>query len=461
MHITFYGAVGGVTGSKHLITIGDKNILLECGMHQGHWKEAYEKNKALPFDARTIDAVVLSHAHIDHSGLLPVLVKNGFTGPIYTRHATAKLLAPLWYDAASIQKEDYEHYSALAQTDPTIDVATPLFDEDDVRATLRLLVPQHRETPFRVAGVADVTFYNAGHILGSAQVHLKANDREIAFTGDLGSRHRKILNDPQHIPHADIFITEATYGGRLHKRQAQTRDDLATIITDTYSRKGRVIIPSFALERTQELLYDLHKLYNEKKVPRLPVFVDSPLATDFTKIFTQHLDDFDEETHDFFIAKGQNPFSFKRLIHTTSTRESKKLNHYSKPCIVIAGSGMCEAGRIKHHLRHGLDNPRNTVLFVGYQARHTLGRKISERQSPVRIFGHMVDVKAHIETISGYSAHGDQKELIANITATNGIKKLIIVHADPEQATALAQKLRETFAPYTITIPTPKQRIDL
>lgn len=453
MQITFFGAAEGVTGSKHLIEHDGKRILLECGMHQGHWLEAYKKNKELPFDATSIDAVILSHAHIDHSGMLPVLVKHGYTGPIYTTVGTDELLNPLFMDAAHIQKEDALYYGRLKAEGVDVFVAEPLFDEDDVRTTLQLLKPIEREKTFRVADIADVTFYNAGHIMGSSQIQLVIGDKTIAFTGDLGSRNRKILHDPVRVPYADIMLTESTYGGRLHKNQELTRDELAKVIHDTHARGGKIIIPSFALERTQEILYDLHRLYNLKKVPRLPVFVDSPLATDFTKIFNAHRNDFDEETHEFFIDKGQSPFAFKSLTHTTSTRESKKLNAYTKPCIIIAGSGMCEAGRIKHHLKHHIDDAKNTVLIVGYQATHTLGRKIIEGESPVKILGKMIDVKANIVKIGGYSAHGDQKELVANVAETPGVKNIIIVHGDPEQQKTLRDVLHDTNPDWEISIP--------
>ncbi len=461
MKITFHGAVGGVTGSKHIISIKDKKILLECGLHQGFWKTVYKLNKELPFKASEIDAVVLSHAHVDHSGLLPKLVKEGFVGKIYTTEGTAEILEPLLLDSAHVQQEDFEYYSKLAIFDESIEVLEPLYDESDVKKMLKFIVTKKREEKFIRLDVANITFYNAGHILGSSQIQIESEGKKIAFTGDLGSRNRKIIKDSVNIPSADVFITEATYGDRLHKRKSHTREDLAKVINDVHKRKGRLIIPSFALERSQELLYDLHRLYNQKKVPRIPVFVDSPLATDFTKIFGKHLNDFDEETHEFFVDRGQNPFSFRNLTHTKSVHESKKLNKYSKPCIIIAGSGMCEAGRVKHHLRHGLENERNTVLIVGYQAEHTLGRDLIEEKSEVKIFGDRVKVKAKIENIRGYSAHGDRDDLIANIEATKDVKKVVIVHADSKQAIGLKQKLIELNNALDVVIPGPGDEIEI
>ncbi len=443
MKITFSGAAGGVTGSKHLITTSAGTVLLDCGMYQGHWRESYERNRELPFEASSIDAVVLSHAHIDHSGLLPLLVKKGYDGPIYATPETKELLLPLLADAASIQKEDFMYWSSRAKKDPSITVLEPLFDNDDVTQTLNLIKTFPYKETFTVIGDVRATYYNAGHILGSAQVHLIDGDKSLAFSGDLGPDHRKILFESEPIPSADFFLTEGTYGGRLHEEIGHARDTLAKVITDTHSRRGKLIIPSFALERTQEILYDLHRLYDQKKVPRLPVFLDSPLASAFTEIFEKHADSFDEETHDFFLSKNKNPFAFRRLTHTESIRDSKKLNQYDKPCIIIAGSGMCEAGRIKHHLKHGLTNPRNTVLFVGYQAEHTLGRKIQDGESPVRIFGKDVEVNAHTASIRGYSAHGDQSDLIKNIQQTTGVTQIAVVHADPEQAAALVKKITE------------------
>ncbi len=467
MNITFHGAAGGVTGSKHIIEHEGKKILLECGMHQGHWRESYEQNKELPFDVSTIDAVVLSHAHIDHSGLLPVLAKQGYRGPIHTTQATAELLRPLLMDAAHIQAEDAAFWKARALEDPTITALDPLYSAEDAETCLSLMVTHPRQEEFTVADIAQVTFTNAGHILGSSQVHLKIGkdqeQRSIGFTGDLGPSNRKIIHDPVPVPPCTIMISESTYGGRIHKPQSTTRDELAKIVSDTYSRKGKVIIPSFALERTQEILYDLHRLYNLGKIPRMAVFVDSPLATNFTEIFSEHLDDFDEETHEFFIDKNKNPFAFKGLVHTADTRESKKLNRYDKPCIIIAGSGMCEAGRVKHHLAHHISDKRNTILFVGYQAEHTLGRKILEGENPVRIFGRSVTVRANIFKISGYSAHADQKQLVENLEKTPGIEKIFLVHGDGSQATDLKEHIAKEHASkkWEVIIPEPQQKFEL
>jgi len=459
MNITFHGAAGGVTGSKHIISHDGVNILLECGMHQGHWRESYEQNKELPFAVDTIDAVILSHAHIDHSGLLPVLAKNGYRGPIHTTEATAELLRPLLMDAAHIQAEDAAFWKSRALEDPTITALDPLYSADDAETVLGLMVTHPREEVFTVADIAQVQFTNAGHILGSSQVHLTIGEgeaqRRIGFTGDLGPSNRKIIHDPVPVPACDVMISESTYGGRLHKPQATTRDELAKIIRDTYSRKGKVIIPSFALERTQEILYDLHHLYNLGEIPRMAVFVDSPLATDFTEIFSMHLDDFDAETHEFFLDKNKNPFAFKGLTHTADTRESKKLNRYDKPCIIIAGSGMCEAGRVKHHLAHHISDKKNTVLFVGYQAEHTLGRKILEGESPVRIFGRDITVRASVYKIGGYSAHADQAQLIANLEGTPDIKQIFLVHGDGGQAGELQAKIAsdERHSAWDVIIP--------
>lgn len=455
MKITFLGAAGDVTGSKHLLTIGDKKILLECGMYQGRRREAYERNKELPFDATTIDAVILSHAHIDHSGLLPLLVKNGFKGPIHMTRGTAAVLAPLLMDAAAIQAEDVAYFKKSHPE--STDVMEPLYSGQDVHAMLSRIRPHDRETPFRVADAADITFYNAGHILGSAQIHVRADDTELFFTGDLGSRGKKILTDPVRAPHADIMVTESTYGGRFHKDRNKTRDELGKIIRDTYARRGKVIIPSFALERTQEVLYDLHRLFDLGRIPQIPVFLDSPLAIAFTEIFAQHTDAFDEETHEFFLSHKKNPFSFNGLRLCRTTGESKRLNARKKPAIIIAGSGMCEGGRVRHHLLHNIADPHSTILIVGYQAKHTLGRKIVEGQEHVTILDQRVRVKARIESLGGYSAHGDQKELVANIVETPGVKKIFIVHGEDEQSEILGNVLHKISPNYEITIPKPNK----
>ena len=454
MKLHFHGAAGGVTGSKHIVEAAGKRILLDCGMFQGRRKQSYELNKKLPFDAKTIDAVLLSHGHIDHSGLLPLLVKSGFKGPIYCTPGTAAVVEPLLLDSAHIQESDAKYFSKKRYRDKSLKMP-PLYSKADAEETLHLLQPKPRHQKFTVAGEIQAEFYNAGHVLGSAQVYLEADGHKLLFTGDLGSRNKKILRNPEQPEEADIIITESTYGGRRHKDDTMTREELSDVVKRTAARGGKVIIPSFALERTQEVLYDLHLLYNKNCVPPIPVFVDSPLATKFTRIFEKRLSQFNENTYRDFIKDNENPFSFNQLKHTVSTNESKALNHHLGPCIIISASGMCEGGRIRHHLRNSLEDARNTLLIVGYQAAHTLGRKLVRGDKMVKIFDRMYSVKMEVVTLGGYSGHGDQIELRDNIKAIKGVKKIFIVHGEPDQSAKFKDCLQAVNKTWQIETPKP------
>ncbi len=456
MRIRFHGAAGGVTGSKHLLEVAGRRILLDCGMYQGKRKDADRLNRNFPFDAHAIDAVVLSHAHIDHSGLLPLLIKNGYTGPIYCTPATKDILQPMLLDAAHIQESDAEYFLKKKKLrDKAIYPIEALYTTVDAEQTLNLLISKKQQETFSVFPGVDVTFYNAGHVLGSVQMIIEAEGKKLAFTGDYGRSGRKILKDPVPLPEADAIISESTYGGRSHSPVPQNKDQLAEVIIKTAKKGGKLLIPSFALERTQELLYDLHVLFDERRIPNMPVFVDSPLATKFTRIFEKNKEAFDAETRDFFLSKGKNPFTFANLKHTETVDDSKSLNTRIGPFIIIAGSGMCEGGRIRHHLRNSLGDPKNTIMFVGYQAEHTLGRKLVEGHKEVQIFNEIYHVSADIESISGYSGHGDQKDLIENITRTDGIRQIFLVHGEPDQQEIMAAKLREEDRPWEIIIPKP------
>lgn len=456
MKITFHGAAGGVTGSKHLVEVAGKKILLDCGMFQGKRKESFELNQSFPFNATQIDAVILSHAHIDHSGLLPMLIKNGFCGKIYCTPATADILEPMLLDSAHIQEMDAQFFLKNKRLRrEALHPIEPLYTTDDAYATLKVLSPHPRGEIFEVFPEVKVTFFNAGHVLGSAQVLLEGDGKKLAFTGDLGRKNRKIIRDPEIIPEADALITETTYGGRKHGSISETREELGEVIRETVKKGGKIIIPSFALERSQEIIYDLHILFNENKIREIPVFVDSPLTTKFTKIFEKNIQNFDEETQEYFLKKNKNPFSFSRLKHTNSVEESKALNHYVGPCIIISASGMCEGGRIRHHLRNSIDDPKNTILIVGYQARDTLGRKLVEKRPVVRIFNEMHHVRASIRILNGYSGHGDQDDLLENIQGIQNLKKIFLVHGDPDQTATFSEILKKTNSDWRIRIPMP------
>ncbi|MBT7736687.1 MBL fold metallo-hydrolase, partial [Candidatus Peregrinibacteria bacterium] len=392
MKIKFAGAAGEVTGSKHLITFNGKKILLDCGMFQGRRKESDEKNREFLFDPKEVDAVILSHAHIDHSGVLPYLTKNGFKGPIYCTHATRDLCNYMLADSAYIQEREIEWLKKKKKLAKE-EYQEPFYTIEDAEACLKQFYAVSYEQSFVVAEGVVASFYDAGHILGSSLIHIIFYDEEkkkhlkLCFTGDLGRRGLPILRDPQPIPETDVLLTESTYGNRLHAALQTIDDDLTTIVNKAAEDGGRLIIPSFALERTQELIYHLHKIHNEGRIPNIPIYVDSPLAGNVTEVFRSHLECFDKETKEIFISEGKNPFGFDDLTYTRSVEDSKSLNEKQGPMIIISASGMCEHGRILHHLKNNIEDPKNVVLIVGYQASHTLGRKLVEGEKEVNIFG--------------------------------------------------------------------------
>ncbi len=447
MKIQFAGAAKEVTGSKHLITFNGKKILLDCGMFQGRRQEADKKNREFLFDPKEIDAVILSHAHIDHSGLLPYLVKSGYDGPIYCTHATRDLCNYMLADSAYIQEREYKWLKKKKKNKGFIE--EPLYVTEDAEKTLRKFHAVDYEQSFVVGEGIVASFYDAGHILGSALVHLIFYDEKtkkhlkVCFTGDLGRRGLPILRDPQIIPQTDILITETTYGNRLHSALQTIGEDLATIINKVCSDGGRLIIPSFALERAQEVVYHLHKLRNENKIPKIPVYVDSPLTGNLTEVFRTHMECFDEETRDEFIKHGENPFGFGELTYTRSVEESKALNDKPGPMIIISASGMCEHGRILHHLKNNIEDPKNMVLIVGYQAEHTLGRKLIEGHKQVNIFGDAYKVKASVYVMDAFSAHADRSDLLDYIGKVEGLKKIFLVHGEEKQLVAFNEALTQ------------------
>jgi len=466
MRIKFLGAAQEVTGSKHLLEISGKKILLECGMFQGRREESDRKNRKLLLDPREIDAVILSHAHIDHSGLLPVLVKNGFSGKIFCTPATTDILKPMLSDSAKIQESDAKYFlrkKRLARN--AVFPIEPLYQQIHVDETLQKIQQLKRGKSLEIFPGITLTFFHAGHVLGSAQVFIEflenGKKRSLAFSGDLGRKNRKILQDPEKIPSAEILISESTYGGRLHPSVTQNCENLKNAILKTSARGGKILIPSFALERSQEILYDLHFLYLSGEVPKLPIFVDSPLTTNFTKIFQKNLDNFDDDLKKNFLEKNLNPFEFKELKHTNSVDDSKKLNFISGPAIIISASGMCEGGRIRHHLRNSIDNPKNSILIVGFQAKHTLGRRIVEKRQMVKIFDQFYKLKAEVFSLNEYSAHADQKDLLENIENIKNLKKIFLVHGEFDQAEILKNKILETKNDAEITIPNFKDFLEI
>ncbi len=448
MKITFAGAAGEVTGSKHLITFNGKKILLDCGMFQGRRKEAEEKNKGFKFDPKEVDCVILSHAHIDHSGNLPLLVKQGFNGPIYSTHATRNLCNYMLTDSAYIQEREYEYLKKRAKK-KNEEVEEPLYNFEDAEKTLSLFHAVNYEQSFVVEDGVIASFYDAGHILGSALTHLIFYDKKskkhlrVCFTGDLGRRNMPILRDPQSIPETDILITETTYGNRLHSVVQTVADDLAVVINEVCEKGGKLIIPAFALERAQEVVYYLHLLRRRKKIPSIPIYVDSPLAGNLTEVFRGHPECFDKKTYKEFLQHGDNPFGFNDLTYTRSVEESKALNEKTGPMIIISASGMCEHGRILHHLRNNIENNKNIILIVGYQAENTLGRKLVDGSKSVNIFGDPYKVKASVYVMDAFSAHADRSDLLDYISRVKQLKKIFLVHGEGKQLSYFKKALAQ------------------
>ena len=470
MQLTFWGAAQAVTGSMHGIAVDHELHLLDCGLLQGHRKEAFQINSTLPFDARTVRSVVLSHAHLDHSGNLPTLVRKGFTGKIHSTPATAELCRYMLADSAHIQESDAEYLTRRARRRQAIGIPDtsspigPLYTiEDAANATHAFSTSKLYETT-RLNENLEFTFSNAGHILGSAFILLKyrQNGREIKllFSGDLGRPGLPILKDPDPAPEADFLILESTYGDRIHKQIQNVETELETLINRTVTRGGHVIIPAFAVGRTQQIVLVLHRLAEKKAIPAIPIFVDSPLAMNVTEVFRRHPEEYDSEAS-AYLQRGLDPFGFSRLRYLRDASESKTLNDLRTPFVVISASGMCEGGRVLHHLRHGIADGRNLVLLAGYQAENTLGRRIMERREEVRIFDDMVPLRAEVASLAELSGHADQAELIRWIKPVAGkLKRTFLVHGEPAEQAALAKELHAQLG-LTVDCPARGQTFNL
>jgi metallo-beta-lactamase family protein len=507
MDVTFHGAVREVTGSAHLLSSGNDRILLDCGMFQGRRKESIAKNHHMPFNGSTITNVVLSHAHIDHSGRIPLLARNGFNGRVLATRATADACEYLLTDAAHIQESDanYLNYKMVrahlsqiketgtgkkhpVQTNSDIrkflkkdghelnleninemirvhhlEPVTPLYTMADAEDALSLFDGHPYRNTMTIGKDMTCTFYDAGHILGSAISMIQARGngqlKTVCFTGDIGRFGKPILRDPvlnfpEEHRRIDLMIMESTYGDRLHEPVIDLKPRLQTVLEEAIGRGGSILIPSFAFGRTQELLYVLHELYMEGRVPHLPVYVDSPLAVKITQVFGEHPEVYDRDTHETFLKNGYNPFLFDQIHFIQSVEESIALTRDNKPHIVISASGMCEAGRILHHLRYGIHNPKNTILIVGFMAQHTLGRRIQELgeayeaegrkgQPPiVKLLNKEYPLSAHVVKIGGFSAHADRDEMMHFLEASNlDIGRIAVVHGEEEQSLAFAAHL--------------------
>jgi len=448
MIIQFLGAARTVTGSMHLLQVNEKQILLDCGLFQGRRAETYERNRHFPFEPSTIDAVVLSHAHIDHAGNLPNLVKQGFSGPIFCTPATADLCRIMLADSAFIQEKDAEFVNKK-HAKKKLPPIEPLYTTDDVQPTLDLLKEIQYRTSFDVVDGVSGKYFDAGHILGSASVHLtikeaKGREKHFGFSGDVGRPNTPILRDPEFMGNVDALICESTYGGRVHASMNETPTKFLEIVKRTVERGGKIIIPSFSVGRTQDIVYEMNNLKNDGLLPDIPVFVDSPLSINATEVFKKHPECFDKETLKI-LEKDDDIFGFDRLHYIREAEESKKLNERKEPCMIIAASGMCEAGRIVHHLNNNIENPKNTVMIVGYQAEHTLGRKIVEKNPEVSIFGEVKQLKCEVAVMNSFSAHADKNELLNYVGnfERNVLNNIFLVHGDFDQAQKFATVLTE------------------
>lgn len=449
MKLKFCGAAGTTTGSQHLLEVNGKRILLDCGLYQGSRKDAYDINCCFPlFDPTAINLVILSHAHIDHSGNLPNLVKNGFTGNIYATHATRDLCQIMLADCARIQESDIDFVNKHRKRQG-LEAVEPLYDEQDAERSLRQFVTVGYDRPMPVADGVTLTFVDAGHILGSAQVVLDVEDRSdgkkkrFLFSGDVGRGGNEVLRDPVPVQDVDFMLMESTYGGREHEAPPGYGEPFGEIIRRAVKRGGKILIPAFAVERTQQVLFVLHELREKGAIPDIPVYVDSPLAVSATEIYRLHPESVNDEVYETLFQRD-NPFGFEKLTLVRSVNGSKALNDVVGSAIIISASGMCEAGRILHHLKNNIGDPRTTVLFVGYCAENTLGRRIREGEREVPILGHRCQVRAAVEIIDSFSGHADHSELLDYFERTGGPKeKVWLVHGEPESAA----KLRDALLP--------------
>ena len=449
MKISFHGAARTVTGSKHLVQLASgENFLLDCGLFQGLGRDTDAYNTNFGFDAKTIDYVILSHAHIDHSGLLPKLVKEGFTGTIYCTPGTKALTEILLEDSAMIQRDDakYGNKRRAKQGLPPIE---PLYDMDDVNLTIPLFKAVEYNTPTKISDSVEVLFTDAGHIIGSAAVSLKIkngeNTESLTFSGDIGRYRDMILRSPASFPHADYIIIESTYGDKLHDLIHTTPDDLLKWIESTcVEHKGNLIIPAFSVGRTQEILFELNQLSLEKRLPHIPIYVDSPLSMEATEVLKKFPKYFNKKIQKI-LEVDDDPFDFEGLRYIKSVEESKALNEDLHPKVIISASGMADAGRVKHHIKNNISNAKNTILLVGYCEPHSLGGRLMNGAKEVKIYSEQYDVVAKVGSIRSMSAHGDYEDLMQFLACQNPdlVKQVFIVHGEAEVQDHFAERLRK------------------
>ena len=457
INITPLGAAKTVTGSMHLISNGKHKILLDCGLFQGRRQQARERNEALRVDHKEIDAVVLSHAHIDHSGSLPRLYKLGYRGPIFATPATRDLCAVMLEDSAAIQAQDARYINrAIRRGDSQMLPVEPLYDSSDVVGVLEHMVGlPYRRRQSILPGVT-LTFYDAGHVLGSATVALDIDDaglkRRLLFTGDLGRSNMPILRDPDIPDGVNILISEGTYGDREHGPIEEVEEELAEVICDVHTKGGKVVIPTFALERAQEIVFSLKRLFMAGRLPKIPIYVDSPLTVRITEVFRMHPECYDASTREL-LHGGQSPFDFPELKYVTSVEESKKIDATDEPCVIISASGMCEFGRVVHHLNAIIGDKRSMIVIVGFQAQHTLGRRFVEGRAKVRILGVMRERIARVKVLNGFSAHADKNDLIRfaeGVRERGPLRHVLLVHGDERPLDSLKDELTQRGFPNVV-----------
>ena len=462
---TCFGAAQEVTGSKHLFQANGNSILFDCGAFQGRRRESQERNLKLPFDGKTIDDVVLSHAHFDHCGNLPTLVKTGYTGNIYSTPATRDLANLVLMDSAHLQSKDAEY---IRRNHPGQEPVEPLYETRDVLKAMDQFVTVSYGRPIHLSGGVTARFLNAGHILGAAMTHITLpaqngqRGMEVLYTGDLGRSGMPIINNPDTMPDVDYIICEGTYGNRLHDPIDDALKQLAEVITATFARGGKVIIPAFAVERTQELIYFLHLLRDANKIPEADIFVDSPMAVNATSIFRVHPECYNERVFKQFLDHHENPFGFEKVHYVTDVSQSKLLNDRTMPCIIISSSGMCEGGRVLHHLKNNITNAANTVLIVGFMAEGTLGRRIADRVPQVNIFGVPYPLRSRVKILNTFSGHADYEDTLGYLRAVNKqrLKKIFLVHGETSALDNLKQLLEAQGYP-DVHIPREGERIQL
>jgi len=461
MKITFFGAAQTTTGSMHLVEANGKRILLDCGLYQGHRKEAFEKNRKLPVDAKTIDYVVLSHAHIDHSGNLPQLARNGFKGKVICRPPTRDLCDVMLRDSCFLQLRDLEYVNRKRKTQGKT-LFEPLYEEDDVVAIMSRFetVPVKRE--YDMGNGVSLVFHNAGHILGSALVQIDVkggvgHNHRLLFSGDLGQPNQPILKHYDYPQGADIVLIESTYADREHPSDVDVQARLKGFVDDIVEQKAKLLIPAFSVGRTQQVLYYLNRLHDAGRIPAIPVFIDSPLSRNATNIYVKHKECYNDDASDI-LRSGKDPLSFPNLKFVGTPQESMALNDIPGPMVIIAASGMCEGGRVLHHLKHCVDDPRNIILIVGYQAENTLGRRLVEYRSPVKILGEEHELNARVHTINALSAHADKNGLMDWFDGIKGktVKRVFAVHGEPEKVEAMVSLLNEHGAKNAVA-PVPGQ----